>query len=138
MTERLPRDEFADLFRRPKRTASRGAADRPGALNFLTPERVTSAALQVRLGRTVSLARPIETEPAADDPEPARHEMIGALGDHQHARGLDFATDRFAINVHGNADSHIDALCKFVVNSKLYKQRPRLRPHPDRSDRPVD
>ncbi len=28
--------------------------------------------------------------------------------------------DRFVMNVHGNADSHIDALCHVIYNSKLY------------------
>jgi kynurenine formamidase len=116
----LTRDEFAALFRRLKGTASRGAADRSGALNHLTAAHVIEAAREVQLGRSVSLARPIETEPAADNPEPARYEMTGALGDHHLERGLDFATDRFAMNIHGDANSHIDALCHVVFDSTLY------------------
>ena len=38
--------------------------------------------------------------------------------------GLDFAMDRFAMNVHGNATSHIDALCHVVFDSKLYNDVP--------------
>ena len=78
----------------------------------------------VRLGQSVSLARPIETEAAADNPEPAHHDMTGARGDHHIERGLDFALDRFAMNVHGNANSHIDALCHVVFDSKLYNEVP--------------
>jgi kynurenine formamidase len=122
--QRLSRNEFAALFQRLKSTADRGAADRKGALNFLTAAQVTSAAREVRLGRSVSLARPIETEPAADDPEPARYEMTGALAAHHLARGLEFATDRFAMNVHGDAASHVDALCHVVFDSKLYNDVP--------------
>jgi kynurenine formamidase len=117
---RLTRDEFAALFRRLKSTANRGAADRSGALSHLTAAQVIGAAREVRLGLSVSLARPIETEPAADDPEPARYEMTGALGDNHLERGLDFATDHFAMNVHGDAASHIDALCHVVFDSELY------------------
>jgi kynurenine formamidase len=72
----------------------------------------------------VSLARPIETEAAADDPEPARHDMTGAVGQHHLEHGLDFATDRFAMNIHGDANSHIDALCHVVFDSKLYNDVP--------------
>jgi kynurenine formamidase len=122
--QRLSPDEFAALFQRLKATANYGAADRNGALNLLTAADVRSAAQEVRLGRSVSLARPIETEPAEDNPEPARYEMTGALGDHHKERGLDFATDRFAKNIHGNANSHIDALCHVVFNSKLYNDVP--------------
>jgi kynurenine formamidase len=117
---RLSGDEFAALYQHLKRTASRSAADRRGALNFLNAAQVIEAAHEVRLGRSVSLARPIETQPAADDPEPARYEMTGALGDHHVERGLDFAMDRFAMDIHGNAVSHVDALCHVVFNSKLY------------------
>jgi kynurenine formamidase len=119
--QRLSRDEFAELFQRLKRTA---AGERRGALEHLTPGRVMAAIREVRIGRNVSLARPIETEPAADDPEPARHDMTGALADHHLERGLDFAMDRFAMNVHGNAYSHIDALCHVVFDSKLYGDVP--------------
>src|SRR6476661_3457470 len=101
--QRLTRDEFAEVFRRMQRTVEWGTSDRRGALNYITPAHITAAAMGVRLGRSVSLARPIETERAADNPEPAHHEMSGADGDHHLARGLDFAMDRFAMNVHGNA-----------------------------------
>ena len=120
----LTRDEFATLFRRLKSTADWDTADRRGALNHITSAHLIAAAMEVRLGRSVSLARPIETEPAADDPEPARHDMTGADGDHHLARGLDFAMDRFTMNVHGNATSHIDALCHVVFDSKLYDDVP--------------
>jgi kynurenine formamidase len=120
----LTRDEFATLFRRLKSTADWDTADRRGALNHITSAHLIAAAMEVRLGRSVSLARPIETEPAADDPEPARHDMTGADGDHHLARGLDFAMDRFTMNVHGNATSHIDALCHVIFDSKLYDDVP--------------
>jgi kynurenine formamidase len=122
--EHVTRDEFAALFRRLKSTANHGPADRNGALNHLTAAHVIGAAREVRLGRTVSLARPIETEPTADNPEPARHDLTGAVGEHHLEQGLDFATDRFAMNIHGDACSHIDALCHVVFDSKLYNDVP--------------
>src|SRR4051794_11058157 len=96
--QRLTRDEFATLFRRLRATIDWGTADRRGALNHITPLHIAAAAEEVGLGRSVTLARPIETEPAADNPEPARHDMTGADGDHHLSRGLDFAMDRFTLN----------------------------------------
>jgi kynurenine formamidase len=122
--QRLTRDDFAALFRRLKSTTDPDEAGRRGALMHITAARVIAAAQEVRLGRSVSLARPIETEAAADNPEPARYDMTGARGDHHLDRGLDFAMDRFAMNVHGNAISHIDALCHVVFDSKLYDDVP--------------
>jgi kynurenine formamidase len=120
----LTPDEFAALFRSLKRAAGHGPADRRGALNNLTAAQVIGAAREVRLGRSVSLARPITSEPTADNPEPARYEMTGARGDHHRDHGLDFAVDRFGMNVHGDGDSHIDALCHVIFDSKLYNDVP--------------
>ena len=97
-----------------------GTSDRRGALNNITPAHVLAAVGEVRSGKTVSLARPVEDRPSADNPEPCRHEMTGGADDHTHGAGLHFAMDRFVMNVHGNADSHIDALCHVIYNSKLY------------------
>jgi len=121
---RLSEDEFVTLFRRLKSSADWGADDRRGALNHLTAAHVLAAVQGVRLGRTVSLARPIESTVSADDPEPARYDVTGALRDHHSAEGLDFAMDRFAMNVHGNANSHIDALCHVLFDSKFYNDVP--------------
>jgi kynurenine formamidase len=121
---RLSRDEFAELMQRLRGTAGWDATDRRGALNHLTPAHRIAAAREVRLGLHVTLARPIETESAADNPEPSHHDMTGAVGDHHLERGIDFAMDHFSMNVHGNATSHIDALCHVIWDSKLYNDVP--------------
>jgi kynurenine formamidase len=112
--------EFDALYRRLRHVPSWGPADRRGALNHLTPDRMLAAASEIRLGRTVSLAAPIETSLTPDDPEPAVHEMTGRPGDQADSGGLTFAQDRLGINVHGNADSHIDALCHAMYRKTLY------------------
>lgn len=117
----MPAHEFRALYERLRRGATRSAADgRPGALRHVTPDRVVAAVAEVRLGRTVSLAAPIETVPGPDDPEPAVHRMTGPAPEGLGAEGLHFATDRFAMNVHGDADSHLDALCHVVLDGELY------------------
>lgn len=115
---RLTEDEFGALYRRLVSRAAwaRGAR---GALDALTPARVLAAAREVRTGRTVTLAAPVETLPGPDNPEPARHRMSGQP-DEGASSGLHFAMDSFAMNVHGDADSHIDALCHVIYDGTLH------------------
>ncbi|MYS86586.1 cyclase family protein [Streptomyces sp. SID5474] len=114
----MTEDEFGALYRRlVSRTA--WAAGGRGALDALTPARVLAAAREVRTGRTVTLAAPVETLPGPDNAEPARHRMRGQPQENA-ARGLHFAMDSFAMNVHGDADSHIDALCHVIYDGTLH------------------
>jgi kynurenine formamidase len=116
--------EFGALYQRLRGAVPWGPEDRRGALNYLTPDRVLAAAAEIRLGRTVTLEAPIESSAAADNPEPAVHELTSPTGDRADPAGLTFATDRLAINVHGNADSHIDALCHVMYEARLYNGVP--------------
>ena len=111
--------EFHALYSRLKEGSMWGSSDRRGALNYVTTARVLTAIGEVRSGRTVSLARPVEGSPSADNPEPCQHQMTGGVGAHS-PTGLDFAMDRFVMNVHGNADSHIDALSHVIYDGELY------------------
>ncbi|MFJ7146923.1 cyclase family protein [Streptomyces sp. NPDC100445] len=115
---RLTEDEFGALYRRLGSRAAWASGPR-GALEALTPARVAAAAREVRTGRTVTLAAPVETLPGPDNPEPARHRM-GERPDEHADGGLQFATDSFAMNVHGDVDSHIDALCHVVYDGTLH------------------
>jgi kynurenine formamidase len=112
--------EFRSLYRRLAQASKWGASDRHGALNNITPAQVLAGVSEVRSGRTVSLARPIEDVPAPDNPQPSKHEMTGHAAVRIRVAGLEFATDRFTMNVHGDADSHIDALCHVIYDDKLY------------------
>ena len=112
--------EFRALYERLRRRSEQGSADRRGALNNITSTDVVAAASDVWRGHTVSLAAPIESETALDNPDPARHQMTNPVADPARDRGLFFATDRLAMNIHGDADSHIDALCHVMFDGKLY------------------
>ncbi|MGA3153528.1 MAG: cyclase family protein [Streptosporangiaceae bacterium] len=97
-----------------------GPRDRRGALNYITPQRVAAAAGEVRQGRTVSMAVPVAEAASADNPEPAVHEMRTIPDGSDGAQGLAFATDRLAMNIHGDASSHIDALCHVSYDGMMY------------------
>jgi len=112
--------EFRALYDRVKHMSRWGPADRRGALNNIAPAQVTAAASDVRRGRTVSLAAPVDSEVAPDNPDPAVHTMTVPGDRAGPASGLSFAMDRVALNIHGNADSHIDALCHVIFDGALY------------------
>ena len=111
--------EFRSLYGRLRGQLPWGPDDRRGALNYITPAEILAALGEVTLGRTVSLAAPIEHRPTADNPDPAQHQMTGPLGADA-GPGLAFSMDRIAMNIHGNADSHVDALCHVIFDGKLY------------------
>lgn len=106
------------LYRRPLSRAAWASGER-GALEAITPARVAATTREARTGRTVTLAAPVETWSGPDNPEPARHRMSGQP-DEDVSSGLHFARDSFAMNVHGDADSHIDALCHVIYDGTLH------------------
>ncbi|HEY2279690.1 MAG TPA: cyclase family protein [Streptosporangiaceae bacterium] len=117
---RLTEAQFRDLYERLRARPEWGPRDRRGALNFLTPDVVAAACREVRLGRSVSLAGPVEDRAAPDNPQPASHHMNTGQDVPPGAAGLAFAADRFAMNIHGDADSHLDALCHVIFDGHLY------------------
>jgi kynurenine formamidase len=114
--------DFRSLYERLRGQVPWRPDDRRGALNHLGPAQIRAAASEVRLGRTVSLAAPIEHHASADNPDPAQYRMVQVPG--AGADGLEFAADRIAMNIHGNADSHIDALCHVAFDGTLYNGVP--------------
>ena len=115
--------EFRSLYERLRAQVPWGPEDRRGALNYITPAEVLAALGEARLGRTISLAAPVEDWATPDNPDPAQHQMTGPLGADADP-GLSFSMDRIAMNIHGNADSHVDALCHVIFDGKLYNGVP--------------
>jgi len=115
--------DFRALYDRLRDRRPWGPEDRRGALNYLTPAEVLAAMGEVRLGRTVSLEAPVEDRVTEDNPDPAHHPMTGTADDATPG-GVSFAMDRLEMNVHGNADSHMDALCHVMYDGTLYNGVP--------------
>jgi kynurenine formamidase len=116
----LSEAEFRALYERVRRASAWGPGDCQGSLNNISQAEVVAAASDVRDGRTVSLAAPIESQATPDNPDPAVHQMTSSAGRKNRDPGLSFAADRLAMNIHGNADSHIDALCHVIFDGRLY------------------
>jgi kynurenine formamidase len=115
----LTEEDFRALYGS-LRARAVGTGSGRGALAAVTAERVLAAAREVRSGRTVSLAAPVNTAAAPDDPHPAQHRLFAPEGGAPAPRGVDFARDRFAMDVHGDVDSHLDALCHVIWDGTLY------------------
>jgi kynurenine formamidase len=115
--------EFRSLYEQLRAQVPWGPQDRRGALNYIAPAEVLAACGEVRAGRNVSLAAPVEDRETPDNPDPARHQMMGSPGADA-GPGLSFSMDRIAMNIHGNADSHIDALCHVIFDGRLYNGVP--------------
>ena len=60
--------EFRSLYKQLSGLARWGPDDRRGALNYITAAEVLAASAEVRLGRTVSLAAPVEDWGGARQP----------------------------------------------------------------------
>jgi kynurenine formamidase len=112
---------FRVLYERLRSHARWGAGDRRGALNYITASRVTAAARGVKLGRTVTLAAPLAGS-APDNPEPGTRHMKHLPGEPSDVAGVSFAADQLTLNIHGDVDSHIDALCHVSYGGALYNQ----------------
>ena len=95
-----------------------------GTLNHVKREHVTRAAALVRSGRSVSMERPIDKVAAVDNPTPALHHMtVGYDMTFPHGEPA-FVSDYLGSECHGEAHSHIDALCHVAYRGKLYNGKP--------------
>ncbi|MCC7369764.1 MAG: cyclase family protein [Chloroflexi bacterium] len=121
--ERLGVKEFQPIFDRCSNWGRWGADDERGALNLITPEKRIQAAGLVREGTTVSLAHPINTVGDAENISPAVHLMVRA-GDVVDGVTVTSIADHLAVSPHGQAHSHLDALCHFAWQGQIYNGRP--------------
>ena len=121
-----------ELFERVSNWGRWGSDDERGALHYLTPERVAGLLASCAAGRTVSLSRPLNTEPEPDNPEPADHHMT-MLGAKDNPDGLAFAKDYIGVDYHNDSHSHLDALCHvsyedlFTTGGRPIRSQPAAR-----------
>src|SRR5580765_8456637 len=108
---RAPRNaaEFDVLFQQVKNWGRWGPDDQLGSVNLITGAKRKQAIALAKTGETVSLAHTLLTEKADDNASPFEHTML---------RGNNM--DRYAIQYHGYAHSHIDALCHFLYKDQTY------------------
>ena len=116
----LPTKEEVDSYLRDRRNWGRwGKDDDKGAINLITPEKRVAAARLVRSGRAVSLSRFLPTDPAPNNPTPAKHWM--RVNDR--SPGYGSAVDFYGVAYHGTSTTHLDALCHVWDSDGMYNGR---------------
>jgi kynurenine formamidase len=123
--EKMNVEEFDRLFDEICNWGRWGSEDQKGTLNFLTPAIVAKASGLIRSGKSVSMARPIDTVASADNPGPAIHHMTRGYDIlPENEADVQFVADYLGCACHGWAHSHFDALCHVAYRGKLYNDRP--------------
>jgi kynurenine formamidase len=111
--------QIAELLESVSNWGRWGQDDQRGTLNYITNEKRAAAARLVQSGEAVSLSLPLATRPARDNPTPVTHLMIRS-GQAGHPLGSSGCADYFAIEPHGLATTHLDALCHHFWRGKMY------------------
>jgi kynurenine formamidase len=105
-----------------------GPDDELGALNLVTPEKRRRAASLVKSGRSVSLSRPFPTHVAPNNPSPAHLSATRV----ERGPNAGSVVDHAAIDCHGTASTHIDALCHVWDEDGMWNGRdPDEEIHPE-------
>ncbi|MFJ9850469.1 cyclase family protein [Streptomyces sp. NPDC101150] len=117
----VSRREFDALFEAVRTWGRWTPADR-GAWNRVTPERVRRASALVRSGTVVPMGRAWDTAAGPDNAKPALHYMseLGDIDASEPSAHKDF----IAVDYHGKAVSHVDALSHIAYRGRLYDDHP--------------
>ena len=113
-------EEFESMFESVKTWGRWGEDDQRGCLNYITGQHVADAASLVHTGATVSLSLPLNTAAGPDNPKPVNHFMTMLADTDIGSDPLRFACDYVGMEFHGDAHSHIDALCHVIYKGKLH------------------
>ena len=113
---RMTKEDVEKLLKEVSNWGRWGKDDQLGAINLITPKKRKEAAALVKEGVSVSLARSVEKEVAADNPNPFIHKMDSW------GKGTDgqWSGDSYTVQYHGYAHTHMDSLCHLFHNDKLY------------------
>jgi kynurenine formamidase len=122
-TASLTIEDFQELFERCSNWGRWGPDDERGTLNLIEPEHTRRAASLVQEGLSVSCALPLNTVADDENHSPALHLMIRA-GDTAGMPGARSTADFLGLAPHGQAHSHLDALCHFYWQKQIYNGRP--------------
>lgn len=119
----LDDDTVRDIYRSVSNWGRWGKDDQLGTLNYITLEKRAAAAKLIREGISVGLARPVDSVPSPMNSIPAQHHMVAA-GDVAPESGAGVAYDHIGIFPHGQAQSHLDALCHISDNRSMFNGQP--------------
>ena len=111
-TQRVTREQVDRWMTEISNWGRWGKDDQRGTLNLITPETRRKALKLVRDGVSVSLAHIPDKEKFPDNPRPLGQQMTLDAAGH--------ALDLYTIWYHGSTITHLDALCHYSVDGKMY------------------
>lgn len=100
-----------------------GPDDQLGTLNFISAYHRIAAAKLIAEGFSIGLGRHVDTIPSPMNNIPAQHYMVAA-GDVAPESGPGVCYDQIGVFPHGQAQSHLDALCHISDNRAMFNGRP--------------
>ena len=126
----MSRAEFDQLMQDISNWGRWGKDDELGTLNLVTPDKRLAAAKLVVEGVTVSLALELNKTQDALNANPFEHTLTRAeFGGHK------VAGDKYSVDYHGFAHSHMDGLPHFAHKGKFYNGVPYETAHADGAER---
>jgi len=111
-TPRVSNDDVARWMKELSNWGRWGKDDQRGTLNLITADKRKEALKLVRTGEAVSLAHTLDKEQFPDNPRPLGQQMTLDNAGH--------AMDLYTIWYHGSTITHIDSLCHYSFEGKLY------------------
>ena len=112
-------EDFVRLQKQLSNWGRWGAEDQMGAVNLITPAKRKAAIGTVKEGVSFSMARNAEIKEAVDNPAPIQRKTT-RTGASVSKTGIASTSDTFFISYHGMAHTHMDSLCHFVYDGKMY------------------
>jgi kynurenine formamidase len=110
--------EILEYFERHSNWGRWGEGDQRGTVNLIDATKRVEAARSVQSGETVPLGRPWNTEGGADNPNPAQL-WTRVIGASEAEASIDFV----GVNYHGFSTTHVDALCHYFWEGKMWNGR---------------
>ena len=117
--EAITKEEFEEWFSEFSNWGRWGDGDELGTLNLITPKVSAEAAALAKSGTSVSLS--IELDRVKSNHNPHPFELSASI---VRFGNLAIAADRFAVEYHGAAHTHIDALSHIIRNGQMYNGLP--------------
>jgi len=112
-------EDFVQLMTQLSNWNRWGKDDQLGAINLITPKKRKQAVSLVKEGASFSMARSAELEDAVDNRQPIVRKMT-RIGVGAPTTGIGGTGDTFFISYHGYVHTHMDSLCHFLYDGKMY------------------
>jgi kynurenine formamidase len=112
-------EDFVQLMTQLSNWDRWGKDDQSGAINLITPKKRKQAVSLVKEGASFSMARSAELEDAVDNRQPIVRKMT-RVGVGAPTTGIGGTGDTFFISYHGYVHTHMDSLCHFLYDGKMY------------------